>query len=45
MCTFKTSLIYLKTPEHLYVMQGYGTIAGVCKALGFYKMRGICLKR
>jgi len=31
MFTFKTTLIYFKTSEHLDVMQGYGTIAGFCK--------------
>jgi len=31
MCTSTTTLIYLKTQEHLDVMQGYGTIAGFCK--------------
>jgi len=44
MCTFKIPLIYLKTLEHLAAMYGYGTIAVFVKALGFYKMRGFCVK-
>jgi len=31
MCTFKATLISLKSLEHLDVMQGYGTTAGSCK--------------
>ena len=45
MYTFKTTLIYLKTPEYLDLVQGYGTITGFVKTLGFYKMRGFCLKK
>ena len=45
MCAFKTTLIYLKIPESLDVMQGYGTIAGFVNTLGFYKIRVFCLKR
>jgi len=46
MCTFKITLIHSKSPEHLDVMQGYGTIADFfVKILGFYKMWGFSLKR
>ena len=33
MYTVKSILTYLKTPEGLDVMQGYGTITGFCKDL------------